>query len=251
MSKQVSADYTSAMKYVFLNKSTYVNRRTAAIFGVSENNIGESISKKLNLNHRVDTITEEEMDLRDVTKISLFPFSKYDTFIFNNGFTNLDWIENQTPYNISQAITINLTSNIIATREIVRQTMGDRQIKIIIFIGSMAHSHVLNGSAPYCAAKAGLQHFARCISYELAPKGYRVYCVNPSNVQDSPMSEKTIKGLMEYRGLTRVEAEAYWAAECPMGTFLRKDEIADVVEFLLTEKARYMSPCIDLPGGQR
>ena len=222
--------------------------RYVTVHGCANGNIGDAICEGIHETHYTKGFSMEDYRVGTAD----LSYKLTDAIIFNNGLNHLDWIEDQPEeeiWNVTQAI---LTHTMVETSHFVKQTIKMSNVKTIIFIGSMAHNHVLNGSAPYCAAKAGLQMFAKCIAYELAPKGYRVYCINPSNVQDSPMSEATIQGLMRYKNLSRQEAEDYWGAECPMGTFLRKDEIAGVVSFLLTVEARYLSgTAIDLPGAQR
>jgi NAD(P)-dependent dehydrogenase (short-subunit alcohol dehydrogenase family) len=116
----------------------------------------------------------------------------------------------------------------------------------------MAYNKVLNGSSIYCASKAAMAHFVRCIAWELGPKAYDVFAIHPSNVLDAPMSEETIQGLMRYRNMSRAAAEAYWND----GTFrdqpLTKWEIADLVSFLFTPASAYLSGTqLELAGGAR
>jgi NAD(P)-dependent dehydrogenase (short-subunit alcohol dehydrogenase family) len=145
-----------------------------------------------------------------------------------------------------------LTSQMILLKKYVERTINKPYIKTVIFIGSMAHQSVLNGSSPYCAAKAGLNHFVRCTAWELAPKGFRIFIVNPSNVQDAPMSEKTIKDLMRYRNLDREQAESYWSDSCPLGSFLTKNEIAEICYNLTKDEFKYLcGQPINLSGGNR
>jgi NAD(P)-dependent dehydrogenase (short-subunit alcohol dehydrogenase family) len=92
----------------------------------------------------------------------------------------------------------------------------------------------------------------RCLAWELAPKGYDVYCIHPSNVEDAPMSEETIQGLMAYRGLTRTVAERYWSDTVLRDHQLTKDEITFMVKTLLRAEAGYLSGSnIELAGGAR
>lgn len=248
MSKIGSKEYSDMCKNKYLNNCAYPSEHKAVVFGVGENNIGNHIAQNIG----ADAFTIDEFDVSNEEQIMNFNFDEYDTFIFNNGETHLDWIENQPFDKIDSVFRNSIVGNIKCTKRIVEKTIDLPIVKTIIFIGSMAHNHVLNGSSPYCSAKAALQMFAKCIAYELAPKGFRVYCVNPSNVTDAPMSEETIVGLMRYKNLTRSEADEYWAAECPIGTFLEKQEISDIVKFLMTNDARYLSGAeINLVGGGR
>jgi NAD(P)-dependent dehydrogenase (short-subunit alcohol dehydrogenase family) len=221
------------------------------ILGAAEGNIGEAIYDRLTEEYiGVTQYREDEMKLSE--HLGFTWWGDFNTFIFNNGYTHLDWIEDQSHGEIYKVVNNCLTVTMAAVADLVKATINNKELKTIIFIGSMAHNHVLNGSAPYCAAKAGLNMFAKCIAYELAPKGYVVYCINPSNVTDAPMTEKTIEGLMRYRGMSLGDAIKYWSSECPMGEFLTKQEIAEVVATLLNPDMRYMSGCsIDLAGGGR
>lgn len=250
MSKESAKSYTERCKEQYLNNAKFYPNKSVALFGWEKGNIGEGIRQVLEADdHDVSCFPFYIHDINDV-----FPhdFKIYDTIIFNCGYTHLDWIEDQPFDEIDRVLDSCLRGQMQTTKQFVNETIDTHSIKTIIYIGSMAHNHVLNASAPYCAAKAGLQMFAKCMAYELAPKGYRVYCINPSNVQDAPMSEATIQGLERFRGLSRKEAEAYWGAECPMGTFLTMHEIGEVCAFLLTPSARYLSGTeINLAGGQR
>jgi len=169
-----------------------------------------------------------------------------------NGYTHLDWIENQPDKEIIESVFVNLSVSMLAAKHFVQNTINNPWPKYIVFIGSMAYRSVLNGSAPYCAAKAGLAHFARCIAYELAPKNYNVFCIHPSNTEGTPMTEKTIVDLQRYRNLTRDEAEQYWGHGLPRLNWLQSTDIAELVAFLVSGKADYLSGGnIDLTGGQR
>ena len=116
----------------------------------------------------------------------------------------------------------------------------------------MAYNHPLNGSAVYCASKAGLAMLMKCLAWELAPKGYDVYTIHPSNVEDTPMSDDTIDGLRRYRNMTLPEAEAYWGDSPIRDEILTKWEIADLVRTLLSPNTGYLSGAqLELSGGQR
>ena len=146
----------------------------------------------------------------------------------------------------------NLTATMLLVRDFVRFTLLLPYRKHIVLIGSMAGTHVLNASAAYCASKAGLAMYVRAAAWELAPKGYDVFGVNPSNTEGTPMTAKTIDGLARYRGLSREEATAYWGACLPKAAWLQPADIAGVVAFLLSGAGSYLSGAnLDLAGGQR
>lgn len=179
----------------------------------------------------------------------------FDTLVLANAQTHLDWFENQTYDHIAKVLDNTLVGSVLAANVFVKETIDLMFLKNIVFVGSMAYRKVLNGSSVYCAAKAGLAHFAECLGYELTPKGYRVFCVHPSNVEDTPMTEETIKGLMRYRNLSREEAEEYWGAENLMPEWLQAQHIGEVVRLLVDgehEGLQWLTGTnIELTGGQR
>ena len=171
--------------------------------------------------------------------------------ILCNGFTHLDWIENQEIFNIHDAISDTLTASILYTSKFVRATLKKRYRKHIVYVGSMAHNRVLNASSPYCAAKAGLAHFARCMAWELTPKGYVIATTHPGNIEGTPMTEKTIQGIMAYRGLGRKEAERYWSSALNADRFLNARDVAECISRCLQMEPQSSGAQIELGGGCR
>ena len=232
--------------------------RGAAIIGVRPGNIGEAIAERLFENASFDTVagTNEGAHNCSIPDSCLEFFSeagRVDTLVVCAGETWLDWIEDQPFGQIVEVIHNSLLAPIVVTQVFVRLTMNDPWLKHIVYIGSMAYNRVLNASAPYCAAKAGLAHFSRCMAWELAPKGYRVFTVHPGNVLDTPMTEATIEGIARYRDMQKEHAELYWSSVEPVMGFLSKWEIESLVEQLVTNKyLEHLVGCqIELAGGVR
>jgi NAD(P)-dependent dehydrogenase (short-subunit alcohol dehydrogenase family) len=239
--------------------------RSALVVGCREGNIGEQIADELSergfgrvhardINPTDGTwMSKTSLDLTNDAHVENVSWYKYDTLVLANGATNLDWIENQSLERIDTVIASKLTASIRAVSHFAAQTLEIKHIKHIVLIGSMAHKGVLNASAPYCAACAGLNHFARCAAWELAPKGFRVFIVNPSNVEGTPMTEETIAGVQRYRGITRAQAEEYWSAVRALPEWLTREDIAGLVGDLVTDdKFRWLAGVpLDLGGGLR
>lgn len=176
----------------------------------------------------------------------------WDALICCHGVMDLNWFENADARKVRQIFDVNLTGSYLIAQEFVRATINSANRKKIVFMGSMAYTKVLNGSAAYCASKAGLAMLTRCLAWELAPKGYDVYCVHPSNVENAPMSEQTIQELMRFRNLNRAQAEAYWSDSVIRDHQLTKEEISWTVQMLLRGEAGFMSGSnIELAGGAR
>ncbi|ASQ90928.1 hypothetical protein CHL67_08360 [Prosthecochloris sp. GSB1] len=65
-----------------------------------------------------------------------------------------------------------------------------------IFISSVASSKVYPGIADYCAMKAALSAFSRCLANELAPHNARSNCLSPA-VVNTPLFHKSDYSLEE------------------------------------------------------
>ncbi len=259
MKEQISSSYIEEQKALHSRKPV-LPIRNVALFGARDGNIGGTIAEGLKADgawcNKFDIESGSDLTNQRTIK-SIFNrdtkgWRPYDTLIVCQGYTSLNWIEHQDPKEIQKMIDVNLTSPITCISEFVASSIDLDRRKYIVIIGSMGGKAILNGSSPYCAAKAGINHFAKCISWELAPKGFDVFCVNPSNVEGTPMAEKTISELERYRGLSHDEAVDYWSASLPRADWLQASDIFECIKFLVSGKAGYLSGCsIDLAGGQR
>lgn len=259
MSKEaVHASYLEDMKAAHGSKPLPSQRQRRALVVGSDRfdgNIGSAIAEVLEDNGYdvLDPpIQELDVTVESHTRDCLRSFPGVDTLILANGYTFMDWIENYPASEIMRVVNNSLVGSMIATSVFVQETIEDPHHKHIVYIGSMAAKGVLNASAPYCAAKAGLNHFAKCMGWELTPKGYSVFVVNPSNTEGTPMTERTIELIMRYRGIGREEAEAYWSSINLKEHWLQPLDIAETVSYLVSGRAAYQSgTAIDLSGGQR
>ena len=89
------------------------------------------------------------------------------------------------------------------------------------------------------------------LAEQLAPQGITVNCVNPGPV-DTQRWDGLEAGIAAREGLTAAEARALTNKSMPMGRIARADEVADMVTFLASERASFVTGAsIALDGAQR
>lgn len=103
----------------------------------------------------------------------------------------------------------------------------------IVNVSSVAgQAVILKTGSSYAASKAGLDHFTRSVALELADKGVRVNTVSPGPVRTD---------IMESVGITADQRDAMFAVfvnKVPLRRVAEPEEIADVIIFLASDKAR-------------
>jgi 3-oxoacyl-[acyl-carrier protein] reductase len=135
----------------------------------------------------------------------------------------------------ARVIDVSLNGFFNVTQPLLMPMIGRRWGRIVN-ISSIAAIVGNRGQANYAAAKAGLHGAAKSLSLELASRGITVNTVAPGIIA-SPMTaevfdKETIERLV------------------PMKRAGRPDEVADLVDFLASERAAYISgQIISINGG--
>ncbi len=108
----------------------------------------------------------------------------------------------------------------------------------IINISSTSAAIGNKGQANYAAAKSGLEAFSRSLARELAPRNITVNCVAPGFIKTDmikSMDEETLKFMSE---------------QIPLGRLGSSEEVADLIYFLSSNEANYITgQTIHINGG--
>jgi NAD(P)-dependent dehydrogenase (short-subunit alcohol dehydrogenase family) len=215
----------------------------------TEQNIGAAVRDELS--HWGWTV--DGSDCRDedgVYRIPSTDFKQYDAMVITLGYTRVIPFDQASEDDIHEVIRGSLILPLMAARGYVRDR-GSRGGSVVL-VGSYAHDHPLTNGAAYCAAKAGLAAAVRELAWEMTPVFF-FHIVHPYHVPATPMGQRVVESLMESKDLTRDQADAYQRKDLRMPEHLQPSEIAEVVQWLLTEPAAKWTAGsgINLYGGSR
>jgi NAD(P)-dependent dehydrogenase (short-subunit alcohol dehydrogenase family) len=137
---------------------------------------------------------------------------------------------------LQRVLEVNLQGPLLCAREGLKQMLPLRYGNII-FVSSVQATHSLPGCVAYSATKAGLVAAARTLSLEAGPHGIRVNSVSPGTI-DTPMLRRDLthmntQEVSEF--LERVKSAN------TLGRIGRVEEIASVVEFLISNESSFIN----------
>jgi NAD(P)-dependent dehydrogenase (short-subunit alcohol dehydrogenase family) len=115
----------------------------------------------------------------------------------------------------------------------------------IVNVSSVTGPRSFPGVLAYCVSKAAVDQLTRCAALELAAKGIRVNAVNPGVVvtelhRAGGMNDEAYAAFLEHSKTTH-----------PLGRVGQPQEIADLIYFLASDRARWITGAtVGIDGGR-
>lgn len=190
-------------------------------------------------NKKRGTIKVHPTDVCNTTQVenlinkTIENFGQIDCLVNSAGIIMNGTIENTSLSAWDQMMDINVRSVFFISQKCVpylEKTKGN-----IVNVSSVAGTRAFPNILAYCVSKAAVDQFTRCAALELAAKGVRVNAVNPGVVvtslhKRSGMSDESYRQFLQNSEKTH-----------PLGRVGSPEEVADLIYFLASEKANWIT----------
>jgi glucose 1-dehydrogenase len=179
----------------------------------------------------VDADVSKVADLERLVETTVKRFGRLDVIVNNAGVETRTSVLDTTEVQYEKVLGINLRSAFfgtqLAAKQMVKQGGGGR----IINISSIHEDWPMPGNIAYCLSKGGMRMLTRTAGVELAPHNILVVGVAPGAVA-TPINLVTMKDPALMQRLN---------AAIPIGRMATPAEIANVVAFLASDQASYLT----------
>jgi len=176
-------------------------------------------------------------DVEAVGERVLADFGRVDVLVNNAGITRDRLFVRMTSEDWSQVLAVNLTGAFNFSKVFASAMLKQRSgciVNIASVVGQMGNA----GQANYAASKAGMIGLTKSLAREFAPRGVRVNAVAPGFIR-TPMTDALAQ-----------DVQAQMKQVIPMGRFGEPGDVADVVMFLVSDGAGYVTgQVINCDGG--
>lgn len=162
-------------------------------------------------------------------------FGKIDILVNNAGITKDGLLMRMSDDDWNSVIDTNLKGVFNFTKAVTRPMMGKKSGKIVN-ITSISGIIGNAGQANYSASKAGVIGFTKAVAKELASRNINVNAVAPGFIE-TEMTDKLSE-----------DVKKNYLANIPLKRFASTDEVANVVKFLSSDSAAYITGqtiCVD------
>jgi len=205
--------------------------------------LGTSTSKEGVQSLEKEGIHGYKLNLNDIKSIELFKdilvkeHSDIEILINNAGITRDNIVLRMTDEDWMDVLNVHLNGTFKISKAVIKFMLKKRWGRIIN-ITSTSASIGNKGQANYAAAKSGIEAFSRSLAKEVGSRGITVNSVAPGYIE-TDMTEQ-IKNKIKEEILKQI----------PLSRFGKPEEVAELIEFLITDEASYITgQTIHINGG--
>ena len=161
-------------------------------------------------------------------------FGRIDILINNAGLLRDNLLFRMSEEDWDTVLDVHMKGSFLCTKAVQKYMVEQEYGKIIMTSSIVALGN--KGQLNYSAAKAGLQAMARTLALELGRFNINVNAIAPGWIETEMTKEAA-----ERVGMSMEEMKERFAKNIPLRRFGRVEDIANVVAFLVSDEASYIS----------
>ena len=178
-----------------------------------------------------------EKDVSKMIKTVVGKYGRIDILVNNAGVILVKPITEMTEEDFYYMIDVNIKGVFLCIKHAIPyMPRGGVIINVASILG---HVGAKNCSI-YCATKGAVIAMTKALAWELAPKGIRVVSISPGSVE-TPMLLKEMKLEAMKEGVSIDEIRKRKEKLTALGRIAKPEEIANVILFLASEKASFIT----------
>ncbi|MGO4536454.1 glucose 1-dehydrogenase [Leifsonia sp. 2MCAF36] len=158
-------------------------------------------------------------------------FGRLDAFVNNAGIEKRHGILELDEKTFDEVMAINLKSAVFGTQRAAKRFIEQGDGGVVVNVSSVHEDWPMPGNLSYCVSKGGMRMLTRTAGVELGPQGVRVVSVAPGAV-NTPINAETMKDDSLRQKLEN---------SIPLRKVADPAEIGDVVAFVVSDAAKYMT----------
>ncbi len=201
---------------------------------------------------KVDVSNEQQVEAMVDAAVS--KYGKLDLLVSNAAILIAKPITEFPGEQWKRMMNVNLVGYFLCSKAAARVMIPNRKGNIIQINSKSGKKGSYKNSA-YAAAKFGGIGFTQSLALELAEYGIRVNSICPGNLLNSPLWSEGPNSLFKQyarnQGITEEQVRQKYLNKVPLGRSCEYEDIANVMVFLASDEAGYMTgQAINVTGGQ-